>query len=82
MAKHKKKKSDVLTQNLKSAFRYSKLATRPLECWRLNQTTKLEYTVEQKQDLHKASQLYRDAQAIVKKVYAEMIGKLVVEENT
>jgi hypothetical protein len=77
----KTKKSDKLIKNLKTVFYFSRKAEEPLYCWRF-ENTGLKYTDAQRDRLNHAQVLHGEAQKIVKEVYAEIIGKQIIEENT
>ena len=76
------KRSEKVTKNLRSSFYFAVKSVRPLFCHAIEEAAGKGYTDEQRVKMREAEKLFGMAKDIVKQVYGEIIGKLVVEENT
>jgi len=80
MGRHaKKKKSTGLIRALDRAFKLSQEAVNPLVCWKLEQFG-VEYSAEEKTELHQAQMLFEQAKKKVSAIYEVKIGKAIVSE--
>jgi hypothetical protein len=75
----KRKLSSKMIARLKSAKFFAGRMQDSLSCWRVEQDG-FKYTEEQNKKMHEASRLYWQAKKLVDEVYAEMIGKQIVDE--
>ena len=76
----KKPKSVHARELIRLAMLHQRRAIATLYCHRFEKRTGTKYTDEQRQLLHRAEQLADEAEQITRKVYAEIIGKLTVDE--
>ena len=82
MAKRKTiKKSEKIRQRLAAALRFANQAEKSLYCHVVETYSGIEYSQVQRQKLSEAQNMLSGAEAIVKEVYAELIGKQVVAET-
>ncbi len=80
MARHaKKKKSRALISMLSKALRNARDAEEPLYCWRIKEIG-MDYSEAQRATMNEAQNDLYNAVNKAKSVYAELIGKAVVEE--
>lgn len=74
------KKSEFLTKRYRAAQHFKCKMQNALACYKISEAA-LAYNDDQRRRMNLAADNIRNATALVDGVYAEMIGKLVLEEN-